>query len=89
LKPILDITGFNLATRVCRFDQILLDLCQELENAVTVLNMVGALGNGHIHQAVTYPIDAVAFGDDWGMQIDGNRGHVWCCVVVAARKMAN
>lgn len=68
VKLNLGITGFNVATFLRGFDQFMLDLCQEPEKAVTVMSMVGAFENGIIDQAVTYPIDAIGFGDDWGMQ---------------------
>ena len=62
------ITGFNQATFLRGFENFLSDLYTDRGRAEHVLDLVFAFENGIIAQAVGYPIDAVAFGDDWGTQ---------------------
>ncbi|MDX9973622.1 MAG: uroporphyrinogen decarboxylase family protein [FCB group bacterium] len=64
----LGITGFNQATFLRGFETFLMDLYADPEMAARVLDIVFDFENGLIDQAVQYPIDAVAFGDDWGTQ---------------------
>ena len=64
----LGITGFNVATFLRGFEDFLMDLYLAPERAGRVLDMVFGYEQGIIEQAVTYPIDAVTFGDDWGTQ---------------------
>lgn len=64
----LGITGFNTATFLRGFDQFLMDLYVSPHVATRVLDFVFNFENGLIEQAVTYDIDAINFGDDWGTQ---------------------
>jgi hypothetical protein len=64
----LGITGFNQATFLRGMEAFLLDLCADRERALRVLDIVFDFENGLIDRAVRYPIDCVAFGDDWGTQ---------------------
>lgn len=62
------ITGFNTATFLRGFDQLLMDLYTAPEIAEQVLDHVFGFENGIIRQAVQYDVDAICFGDDWGTQ---------------------
>ena len=62
------ITGFNTATFLRGFDQLLMDLYTAPEIAEQVLDHVFGFENGIIKQAVQYDVDAICFGDDWGTQ---------------------
>jgi len=62
------ISGFNQATFLRGFENLLMDLYTDRGRAERVLDIVFDFENGLIDQAVQYPIDAVAFGDDWGTQ---------------------
>jgi hypothetical protein len=64
----LGITGFNTATFLRGFDQLLMDLYAAPEIANRVLDYVFNFENGIIRQAVHYDVDAICFGDDWGTQ---------------------
>jgi uroporphyrinogen decarboxylase len=64
----LGITGFNTATFLRGFDQLLMDLYAAPEIANQVLDYVFNFENGIIRQAVHYDVDAICFGDDWGTQ---------------------
>ncbi len=64
----LGITGFNQATFLRGMEAFLMDLCTDRERAERVLNIVFDFENGLIDQAVQYPVDCIAFGDDWGTQ---------------------
>lgn len=64
----LGITGFNQATFLRGFENLLMDVYTDRCRADRVLDIVFDFENGLIEQAVGYPIDAVAFGDDWGTQ---------------------
>lgn len=64
----LSITGFNQATFLRGFEAFLADLYTGRAPAERVLDLVFDFENAIIEQALRYPIDAVAFGDDWGTQ---------------------
>jgi len=64
----LGITGFNQATFLRGFEALLMDLYAAPDRADKVLDLVFDFENGIIDQALRHPIDAVAFGDDWGTQ---------------------
>ncbi len=64
----LGITGFNQATFLRGYEPFMMDLRTDPDRAGRVLDMVFDFENGIIDQAVQYPVDAVAFGDDWGTQ---------------------
>jgi uroporphyrinogen decarboxylase len=64
----LGITGFNTATFLRGFDQYLIDLHTDRPLAERILDYVIDFETGMIDQAVRAPVDAVAFGDDWGTQ---------------------
>ncbi len=64
----LGITGFNQATFLRGYEAFMLDLRTDPAQAERVADLVFDFENGIIEQAVQYPIDAVAFGDDWGTQ---------------------
>ena len=66
----LGITGFNQATFLRGFEEFLADLYLEPDRAERVLDIVFGFENAVIEQAVGFPVDAVAFGDDWGTQRD-------------------
>ncbi len=68
LKFGIGISGFNQATFLRGFEALLMDLYADREKADRVLDMVFSFENGLIAQAVKFPVDAVAFGDDWGTQ---------------------
>jgi len=62
------ISGFNQATFLRGFESFMADLYMDRGRAERVLDIVFNFENGLIDQAVKYPIDCVAFGDDWGTQ---------------------
>ena len=62
------ISGFNQATFLRGFENLLSDLYTDRPRADRVLDFVFDFENGLIDQAVAYPIDCVGFGDDWGTQ---------------------
>lgn len=62
------ISGFNQATFLRGFENLLMDLYTDRERVERVLDIVFDFENGLVEQAVQHPIDAVAFGDDWGTQ---------------------
>jgi hypothetical protein len=64
----LGITGFNQATFLRGYENFLMDLYTDRDRAERVLDFVFDFENGIIDRAVRYPVDAVAFGDDWGTQ---------------------
>ncbi len=64
----LGISGFNLATFLRGFGQFLEDLYLAPDWAGAVLDMVFGFEEGLIRQAMRLPVDAIAFGDDWGTQ---------------------
>lgn len=68
LKLSLGISGFNQATFLRGFEAFLMDLTLEPDRAEQVLDMVFGFENGVIDRAAPLPVDAVAFGDDWGTQ---------------------
>jgi hypothetical protein len=68
IKFTLGITGFNQAMFLRGFDSFLMDLYADRDCVERLLDFVFNFENGLIEQAVRYPIDAVAFGDDWGTQ---------------------
>jgi hypothetical protein len=68
IKFCVGISGFNQAAFLRGFEDFLADLYMDRSRAERVLDMVFAFENALIDQAVTFPIDAVAFGDDWGTQ---------------------
>lgn len=68
IKFSLGITGFNQASFLRGFETLLMDLYMAPERAATVLDIIFNFENGMIDQALRYPIDAIAFGDDWGTQ---------------------
>ena len=64
----LGITGFNQATFLRGYEQFMLDLRTDPDQALRVLDLVFDFENGIIEQAVRHAVDAVTFGDDWGTQ---------------------
>jgi uroporphyrinogen decarboxylase len=64
----LGITGFNQATFLRGFEQLLTDLCTAPERAQRVLDIVFDFENAIIGQLGEIAADAVSFGDDWGTQ---------------------
>jgi uroporphyrinogen decarboxylase len=64
----LGISGFNQASFLRGFEDLLMDLHLEPQRAARVLDLVFDVENGLIEQAVMLPVDAIAFGDDWGTQ---------------------
>jgi hypothetical protein len=62
------ITGFNQATFLRGYEAFLMDLYTAPERVARILDLVFDFENGIVDQAVQHPIDAVAFGDDWGTQ---------------------
>jgi len=62
------ITGFNQATFIRGFEDLLMDLSCDREIAGRVLDLVFNYENALIDQFCQYPFDAVAFADDWGAQ---------------------
>jgi len=62
------ISGFNSAAFLRGFDDFLMDLYTEPALAERVLDYVFDFENGIIEGAVGYPLDCIAFGDDWGTQ---------------------
>ena len=70
LRFSIGISGFNQATFLRGFDALLTDLYEDPARARQVLDYVFAYENGLIERAVHYPVDIIAFGDDWGTQQD-------------------
>lgn len=68
LKFGVGISGFNQATFLRGFEALLMDLYTDSARADKVLDLVFDFENGIIERAVTLPVDALAFGDDWGTQ---------------------
>jgi len=64
----LGITGFNIATFLRGFGELLMDFYLEPQQAERIVDLVFDYETGLIEQAVQHPIDAVTFGDDWGTQ---------------------
>jgi len=64
----LGITGFNIATFLRGYENLLMDLHLDRGRAERVLDMVFGFEAKIIEQAVAFPVDAVTFGDDWGTQ---------------------
>lgn len=64
----LGITGFNQATFLRGFEAFLSDLYTDPGRARHVLDLVFNFENGLIDRVGPYPVDAIAFGDDWGTQ---------------------
>ncbi len=64
----LGITGFNIATFLRGFGELLMDFYLEPQQAERIVDLVFDYEMGLIEQAVQHPIDAVTFGDDWGTQ---------------------
>ena len=62
------ISGFNQATFLRGFETFLTDLCVAPDRVERVLDIVFGFENALIARALEYPVDAVAFGDDWGTQ---------------------
>jgi hypothetical protein len=62
------ISGFNRAAFLRGFEAFMIDLYAEPEHVERILDIVFDFENGVIEEAVKYPIDAIAFGDDWGTQ---------------------
>lgn len=68
IKAVLGISGFNMATFLRGFEQFLVDLYESPERATRILDMVFDFELNIIRRFCDFPIDAVAFGDDWGTQ---------------------
>jgi hypothetical protein len=68
LKFGVGISGFNQATFLRGFEDFLTDLYTHRDRVERVLDFVFDFENGLIEQAVRHPVDAIAFGDDWGTQ---------------------
>lgn len=68
IKFDMGITGFNQATFLRGFDTFLMDLYTDPDSAERILNLVFDFEDDIISLAIEYPVDAVAFGDDWGTQ---------------------
>ncbi len=62
------ISGFNQATFLRGFETLLADLYAAPARAERVLDIVFDFENALIERALAYPVDAIAFGDDWGTQ---------------------
>lgn len=62
------ISGFNQATFLRGYEALLMDLYTDRARAERVIDYVFEFENAVIEQALSYPIDCVAFGDDWGTQ---------------------
>ena len=62
------ISGFNQATFIRGFEEFMMDLYEEPEQAEKVLDMVFGFENSIIEQTRNYDIDCYKFGDDWGTQ---------------------
>ena len=68
IKFSMGITGFNQATFLRGFETFLTELYTDRARTERVLDLVFDFENVLIERAIQYPIDAVAFGDDWGTQ---------------------
>lgn len=64
----LGISGFNLATFLRGFDNLLMDLYLDRPRAIRVIDMVFDFETAIIAKAVMYDIDCIVLGDDWGTQ---------------------
>jgi len=64
----LGISGFNQATFLRGYENLLTDLYTDRARAGRVIDFVFDFENQIIEQALRYPVDCVAFGDDWGTQ---------------------
>ncbi|MHB0876195.1 MAG: uroporphyrinogen decarboxylase family protein [Anaerolineae bacterium] len=62
------ISGFNVATFLRGFGSFLEDLYLAPERAEALLDTVFSFEEAIIEQALRLPVDAIAFGDDWGTQ---------------------
>lgn len=62
------ISGFNQATFLRGYEALLTDLYVDRARAEHVIDLVFDFENALIEQAIHYPVDCVAFGDDWGTQ---------------------
>jgi hypothetical protein len=62
------ITGFNQATFLRGFPELLEDLVSDPARAARVLDFVFDFEHGLIEQAVQFDVDCLAFADDWGTQ---------------------
>lgn len=62
------ISGFNQATFLRGFEEFMMDLYDEPEQAEKVLDIVFGFENAIIEQALKLPVDCFKFGDDWGTQ---------------------
>ena len=68
LKGVLGISGFNQATFLRGFEQFLVDLYDAPDRATAILDAVFGFETSIIRRFCDFPIDAIAFGDDWGTQ---------------------
>lgn len=68
IKFSVGISGFNQATFLRGFQTLLTDLYTAPERVERVLDVVFDFENALVERAVRYPVDAVMFADDWGMQ---------------------
>jgi len=64
----LGVTGFNTATFLRGYENLLMDLHLDRGRAERVLDMVFGFETQIIEQAVAFPVDCITFGDDWGTQ---------------------
>ncbi|MCE5197721.1 MAG: uroporphyrinogen decarboxylase family protein [Armatimonadota bacterium] len=64
----LGITGFNSATFLRGFENLLTDLYTDRALAAKALDFVFNFENGLVEQVVKHEVDAVKFSDDWGTQ---------------------
>lgn len=68
IKFSVGISGFNQATFLRGFDTFLMDLYTDRDKVEKTLDLVFNFENGLIEKALTFPVDCIAFGDDWGTQ---------------------
>jgi len=64
----LGITGFNQATFLRGYEELLVDLQEAPERVERVLDLVFGFENGMIERVAALPVEAVGFADDWGTQ---------------------
>jgi hypothetical protein len=64
----LGITGFDQATFLRGFEDLLTDLYSDPKTAQRVLEIVFGFESALIERLADYPIDCVKFADDWGTQ---------------------
>jgi len=62
------ISGFNQATFLRGYENLLMDLAEAPERAERVLDIIFGFENALIRQVVGMDFDALAFADDWGTQ---------------------